>query len=283
MEHPEPTYHSLQTEGISRRQFVRSAIASGISLPFLFAYQESEAEIQLSVPSPAEQKRLGAQSAAQILGKYKEIKDGRATYFTEMGTRLVKALPAHYRDPWNFEFHVLESKEINAFSIPGGPMFIFTGLYQVMHTEDSLAAVTGHELAHVYSQHWAKAYARENRREVAVDIAAILSGHFLRGEVLGNIAAGLMKQRYSRSEEDQADARGLTNVADAGFNPNGMLQMFEDLQKVAGNGNDALGGVFLSDHPLTSTRIAHTKRRIAAYGSRRFPAMTPLNYASLAS
>lgn len=283
MEHRDQAYCALQTEGISRRQFLCRAVVSGISLPLLFASQEADAHIQLSVPSPEEQKRLGAQTAAQILSKYKEIKDRRATHFTDIGTRLVKALPPEYRTPWNFEFHVLESKEINAFSIPGGPMFIFTGLYQAMQTEDAVASVTGHELAHVYSQHWAKAYAREHRRELAVDIAAILSGHFIRGEVLGNIAANLMKRGYSRSEEDQADARGLTNAVNAGFNPNGMLEMFDDLKKVAGNGNDALGGVFLSDHPLTSTRIAHTKRRIAAYGTRRFPAMTPLNYAQLTS
>jgi predicted Zn-dependent protease len=271
------------SEGISRRQFVSRAVLSGISLPLLFASQEAEARFQLSVPSPDEQKKLGAQAAAKILSQYKEIKDRRAAYFAEMGTRLVRALPIEWRTLWNYEFHVLESKEINAFSIPGGPMFIFTGLYQVMETEDAVASITGHELAHVYSQHWAKAYARANREGLAVDIAALLSGHFVRAEVLGNITTSLMKRGYSRSEEDQADARGLTNMVNAGFNPNGMLQMFDNLQKVAGNGNDALGGVFLSDHPLTSTRIAHTKRRIAAYGPRRFPPLTPLNYAQLTS
>jgi predicted Zn-dependent protease len=235
------------------------------------------------MPSPEEQKRLGAQAAVQILSQYKEIKDRRATHFAELGTRLVKALPTEWRTLWNYEFHVLESKEINAFSIPGGPMFLFTGLYQVMTTEDALASITGHELAHVYSQHWARSYAKANREGLVVDIASVLSGHFVSGEVLGSIATDLMKRGYSRSEEDQADARGLTNMVNAGFNPSGMLQMFDDLQKVAGNGNDALGGVFLSDHPLTSTRIAHTKRRIAAYGSRRFPPLTPLNYAQLAS
>src|SRR5262249_19661330 len=162
-----------------------------ISLPILLACQEAEALFQLSMPSPEEQKKLGAQSTVQILRQYKEIKDRRATHFAELGMRLVKALPTEWRTLWNYEFHVLESKEINAFSIPGGPMFIFTGLYQVMGTEDAVASITGHELAHVYSQHWAKSYAKANREGLAVDIASILSGQFVRAEVLGSIVAGL--------------------------------------------------------------------------------------------
>ena len=90
-----------------------------------------------------------------------------------------------------------------------------------------------------------------------------------------------MKQGYSRSEEDQADARGLTNAVNAGFNPNGMVQMFTALDRV----QKAHGGappVFLSDHPNTGTRIKHTEQRIAGYGSnRQWPPLTPLNYARL--
>src|SRR5579872_3256552 len=203
MEARNPARALRQTEGFSRRQLLCQAIVTSAGLPWLFTCQDAAAIPVLSMPSPTEQKRLGAQAAAQILSECKEIKDGRAAHFAEIGRRLVKALPPTYRNPWNFEFHVVESKEINAFSLPGGPMFMFTGLYQRLQTDDAVAAVTGHELAHVYSQHWAKAYAKEHRRALVVDIAAILSGHFIRQEVLGRIAAGLMKRGYSRAEEDQ--------------------------------------------------------------------------------
>jgi len=68
------------------------------------------------------------------------------------GSRLVSALPAPDRN-WDFTFHVLEDKTVNAFAVPGGNMFLFTGLYKAMTTDDALAAVTGHEMAHVYRQH----------------------------------------------------------------------------------------------------------------------------------
>src|SRR5262249_14681393 len=154
-----------------------------------FVSQESDAGVQFSMPSPEQQKRLGAQATVQILSQYREIKDRRATHFAELGARLVKALPTEWRTLWNYEFHVLESKEINAFSIPGGRMFIFTGLSQVMKPDDAIASKTGHERAHVYSQHWAKAYAKTNRQGLVVDIAAILPGLFVSAEVRGSIAA----------------------------------------------------------------------------------------------
>ncbi len=273
------------TQTLSRRQLLRQALCVGICLPSILGAERAASGDELSAmqltPSPAEQKQLGKQAVAQLLSKYKPVTDARATYFTNLGTRLVRALPARYQD-WDFDFHVLDSPTVNAFSVPGGPMFMFTGLFKVLESEDAVAAVTGHEMAHVYLQHWARAYAKDRARQVIVDVTAILDPHHLTAYVLGKFVTDMMHRRYSRGEEDHADAGGLANMVNAGYNPNGMVQMFTDLGRVAGNGNDALGGVFLSDPPLTSTRIAHTRRRIAAYGAnRRWPPLTPLNYAAL--
>jgi len=145
-----------------------------------------------------------------------------------MGRRLVNALPPEDKN-WDFTFHVLEDKTVNAFAVPGGNMFLFTGLYKVMSTDDALAAVTGHEMAHVYRQHWAKAYADEQRRSAAVDVGAVLSGHLLRGLLLGDLISHGLGRAYSRHDEDEADAYGLTDLVAAGYNPQGMVQLFTTL------------------------------------------------------
>jgi predicted Zn-dependent protease len=92
---------------------------------------------------------------------------------------------------------------------------------------------------------------------------------------LANSAVGL---KFSRGEEDQADEGGLQNLVAAGYNPEGMIQLFNALAKVSGNGG-SIGGDFLSDHPLTSDRIKHAQQRIAEMRRvRSFPPLTPLNY-----
>ena len=100
-------------------------------------------------------------------------------------------------------------------------------------------------------------------------------------QTLAGLADNAIGLKFSRGEEDQADAGGLENMVAAGYNPQGMIELFQTLEKVSGNGG-SLGGDFLSNHPLTSDRIKHTEQRIAALKSdRSFPAVTPLNYSSL--
>ena len=268
----------------SRRRFLRNAAFTGAGLivaPALLAPQSAQASGMFAQPSPADQKKVGDEAAKQVLQKYKEVFDGRAKHFDTLGRRLVAALSPTDRQTWNYRFHVLDSKEVNAFALPGGDMFMFTGLYEKLSTDDALAAVTGHEMTHVRMQHWAKAYAKSQERDTLLALGLALF-HAGRGvQTLASLADGAISNKYSRGEEDQADAGGLQNMVDAGYNPQGMIQLFQELQKVSGNGG-SIGGDFLSDHPLTSARINHTQQRIAALKRNNdFPPLTPLDYSSL--
>lgn len=266
----------------SRRRFLRHATlasAGAMAAPLLLSAAPAHAGL-ISAPSPDQQKQLGDKAAQDILKKYHEVFDGRARHFNDLGQRLVQALPDQDRRTWDYKFHVLDSKDVNAFALPGGNMFMFTGLYEKLTSDDALAGVTGHEMTHVRRQHWAKAYAKEQERQLGLSALLML---FRGGGRIGQTVAGLYDSltglKYSRTEEDEADAGGLDNMVAARFNPQGMIDLFETLNRVAGSGR---APAFLSDHPLTNDRIKNTQKRIASLQGRySFPPETPVNYRSL--
>lgn len=267
--------------GVSRRRFLRDSALVGAGLmaaPLLLTPQAAQAGL-ISAPSPADQKQIGDKAAQDILKKYREVFDGRARHFNDIGQRLVSSLPSQDRRTWDFRFHVLDSKEVNAFALPGGPMFMFTGLYERLGTDDALAAVTGHEMTHVREQHWAKAYAKEQERNLALGALLSIFKAGRAAQTLASLANSAVSLKFSRGEEDQADTGGLDNMVAAGFNPQGMILLFQTLQRVSGGGGMP---AFLSDHPLTTDRIKAAQQRIARIAQQRnFPTLTPFDYRSL--
>lgn len=243
---------------IDRRQLLR--FGSGMTAALVGAAYSAPAQADLLMPSASEQKKLGQQAEKQMLDKYREVHDERATHFARIGRKLVNALSDKDRETWSYRFHVIESKDINAFALPGGPMFMFTGLMDRVHSDDELAAVTGHEMTHVRKQHWAKAAAKQRQREIGL---GILLGATRAGRNWQQ-AAGLLDAfvglHYSRSEEDEADAGGLQNMVDAGYDPHGMIDLFQLLQSATGQRGEP--PAFLSDHPSTKDRIRKTQERI---------------------
>ncbi len=266
-----------------RRRFLRNAALAGLSVAAAPLLLSSPAQAGLfAAASPDDQKKVGDQAAAQVLQQYHEVFDARAKHFNAIGQRLVRALPASDRATWDYKFHVLDSPTVNAFALPGGNMFMFTGLYKILPTDDALAGVTGHEMTHVRLQHWAKANAKQQERQAGL---GVLLGVFHAGQAaqtIAGLADNAIGLKFSRSEEDQADQGGLQNMVAAGYNPQGMIELFQSLEKISGNGGGGVGGDFLSDHPLTSDRIKHTQERITALqNSHKFPPLTPLHYSKL--
>ncbi len=275
----------LNAQSASRRRFLRTAALAGagvMAAPLLLSPQAAQAGGLFNfMPSVDDQKKVGAQAAQQILHQYKEVHDARATHFQQIGARLVSALPLSDQKTWPYTFHVLDNKEVNAFALPGGNMFLFTGLYEKVTSDDALAAVTGHEMTHVRKQHWAQAYAKQQQRDLLIGLGLSVFHAGSAAQTLAGLADSAIGLKFSRGEEDQADQGGLEDMAAAGYNPQGMLDLFAMLEKVSGNGG-SIGGDFLSNHPLTSTRIQHTQQRIAALKTLQgFPPLTPMNYQSL--
>jgi len=240
----------------------------------LFLAPAAPARADMFTPSAQDQVKLGNQAAAEVMRKYRVLHDDRSRRVEEVGQRLLDALPSKERGPWDFRFHVIESKEINAFALPGGNVFMFTGLYDRMKSEDELAGVMGHEMTHVREQHWARMAGAQSKRQAGLAVILGLAHASQMWQYAAGITDTLLTLRYSRKDEDQADAEGLQNMVTAGYSPQGMLDLFHTLEEAAGSG----GGTpaFLADHPLTKTRIQHTQERINRLGSRDFRSETPL-------
>ncbi len=225
-------------------------------------------------PSVKDQIKLGDQAAADVMRKYRVLHDDRSRRVEDVGWRLLDALPPKERGPWDFRFHLVESKEINAFALPGGNVFMFTGLYDRLKSEDELAAVMAHELTHVREQHWAHMAGAQAKRQAGLAVILGLARAAPVWRNLAGIGDTILTLQYSRKDEDQADAEGLQDMVEAGYNPDGMLGLFHVLQTAAGDGH---GPAFLADHPLTKQRIERTQQRIARLDSHDFRREIPLS------
>ena len=246
---------NYQRTVLNRRSVIGLTAAGCLEL----AYQQMAVASALR-PSVAEQKKLGDVAANQVLTKYSLVKGERAQRFARVGSKLVAALPEKDRKAWDYSFQVVESKEINAFALPGGHMFLFSGLMEKMTSDSQIAAVTGHEMTHVRKEHWAKAVEQQRERLLGIGLLLNLFKIGSTGRQIAGGVEGVISLQYSRKEEDEADAKGLINMVDAKFDPEGMIQLFDLLQKAAGSG-DGLPE-FLRDHPLTKDRIKKTRERI---------------------
>jgi predicted Zn-dependent protease len=259
---------------LSRREFCRGALAAGVvvaAAPLL----AQEAVADAFMPSAKDQIQAGNQAAAEVKRKYRIVNDERARFLETLGRRLESGLSSEERGPWDYRFNVIDSKEVNAFALPGGPIFMFTGLYDRIRTEDELAAVTGQEMTHVRKQHWAHMVADQTKRQLGLSVLLGLTRAGGGWRQAAGLTDALLTLRYSRKDEDQADQGGLQDMVAAGYNPKGMLDLFQTLQSSGGDGGTP---GFLRDHPLTKDRISHTEDRIQELGGRSFRPEVPLPF-----
>jgi Zn-dependent protease with chaperone function len=217
-----------------------------------------------------EQKQLGLQAAGQVYTQMPVLPDSspETQYIQTLGKRLVNTIPADRS--WPFQFHVVAQKEINAFALPGGPMFVNIGTITAADTEPELAGVMAHEMAHVYMQHSAKQQDKSSFLAGLAGLAGAAAGAL--GGVAGTaaqtgiqIGAGTLLLKYSRGDEAQADAVGAIILWKAGINPIALADFF---QKLAAGGNN--GPQFLSDHPNPGNRRAAIQSEIKDWPSQQY-------------
>ncbi|MCS7158748.1 MAG: M48 family metallopeptidase, partial [Blastocatellia bacterium] len=128
-------------------------------------------------------------------------------------------------EPYEYTFKVLDSDEVNAFALPGGPVYIMRGLLEMATDDDELACVIGHELAHINRRHAAKQITRGTWASVLIVLGT-------QGKVrdIAELTATLLQLKYSRNQEYEADRLGIEYAYRAGYDPNGMIRFFQKLQ-----------------------------------------------------
>ena len=226
--------------------------------------------------SREDQQALGMEVAAQVYQQMPVLPDNspETQYVRQLGQKLVATIPAEYS--WPFEFHVIPQKEINAFALPGGQMFINLGTITAANNEAELAGVMGHEMAHVYMQHSAKQASKGQTTSMIAGIAsAVLGG---RGGIVGQIgqmgiqmgAQGLM-MKYSRGDESQADSVGAVILYKAGYNPQGMVDFF----KTMGSQGGSAPPEFFSSHPNPENRQQSIQKQISGWPAQSYAGDSP--------
>ena len=157
---------------------------------------------------------------------------------------------------WEFDFHVLDDPQmVNAFALPGGPVFITTGLLSELETEGQVAGVLGHEIGHVLARHSAQQIAKSELTQGLLGAVIVASEQ---NAQTAAVIAQLVNMRYGRQDELEADRLGVRILAEAGYDPRALIAVMEVLARAGGGGQPE----FFSTHPNPENRVAEIEAAI---------------------
>jgi Zn-dependent protease with chaperone function len=211
--------------------------------------------------TPEQDVQIGREAAAEVRKQYPIIEDAEVRrYLDRLGQRLVDHAPEEFNYPqFEYSFTPVNLKEINAFALPGGPMFVNRGMIDAASSEGEVAGVMAHELAHVLLRHGTanatKAQGFQLGALAGAIAGAIVGGGW--GQVISQgsqFGLGTWLMKYSREYEKQADILGAQIMARAGYDPRDLARMFETIQRESRGGG---GPEWLSSHPDPGNRSSY--------------------------
>jgi Zn-dependent protease with chaperone function len=153
---------------------------------------------------------------------------------------------------WKWEVNLIGSKQLNAWCMPGGKIAFYTGIIdQLQLSDDEIAMIMGHEMAHALREHARERLAKSQVTNMGLSLASQLLGLGQVGNVAADLGTQLLTLKYSRDDESEADLVGLEIAARGGYKPEASVQLWQKMLAANGNG----GPQFLSTHPSGSNRI----------------------------
>ncbi len=212
--------------------------------------------------TPDQEIALGVQSAPRMAQEYGGLYPDQKLQekVKKVGQRLVNSTVAR-KTPYHFDYYLLRDPQtVNAFALPGGQIFITYGLFKRLKTEDQLAGVLGHETGHVVGRHSAEHMAKQELTQGI--LTGIMAGTNPTDAQIAAVVANTINLKYGRKDELEADRLGVKFMIEAGYNPQGMIELMNILE--ASSGGQA-PPEFQSTHPSSPHRIQEIKKAIAEY------------------
>lgn len=213
--------------------------------------------------TPAQDVELGREAAAEVQKQVPLLNDQTTeNYIERLGARLVENIPAEFQHrEFRYTFDAVNLREINAFALPGGPMFAYRGMIEKAGSEGEIAGVLAHEISHVALRHGTAQASKAQKYQIGQVGSAIL-GAIIGGRTgsvvsqVGQFGFGAAFLRFSREYEKQADILGAQIMARAGYDPRAMASMFQTIEKESGPS----GPEWMSNHPNPGNRSEYITR-----------------------
>jgi hypothetical protein len=219
--------------------------------------------------TPEQEIEIGRQNAAEVNRKMPVLPESSQVtrYVQQLGSQLARVAPGDVK--WPFTFHVINQKEINAFALPGGPIYVNVGTIQAADDEGELAGVIAHEISHVVLRHATE----QASKQMMAQLPLVILGGVLPQSTAGQLArlgisfgAQSVFLKYSRDAESQADVLGSQIMYDAGYNPYSMVEFFDKLNRQEGS----RAPQFLSDHPNPGNRVQNVSKVVTKYPKKSY-------------
>jgi predicted Zn-dependent protease len=227
------------------------------------ALSATAAAAQIALVSVQQEIEIGRQANAQVRKEVPEVGDGQVTaYVRSIGERLVRHAPG---PKYPYSFSLADYREINAFALPGGPVWLHRGVMHAATSESQVAGVLAHEIAHIAQRHAADQLTKAMMANLGLGLLGAVLGNGA-GAGAAQTAAGLLANgiflKFSRDDERDADQVGLQIMRRAGWDGRGMVELFEILQREARRNPGAVEA-FFSSHPSPQDRIGRLQGEVA--------------------
>src|SRR5688500_2345342 len=249
----------------TKRLMVRQRLVAWVSLVAialmpLSAIAQTQIKYHSNKYSIQDDVTLGRRAAQEVEQQYPLMRDSQVeSYVERVGRRLVSAIPSQFRhSEFQYNFKVVNARDINAFALPGGPMYVNRGMIEAARSEGEMAGVMAHEIAHVALRHGTAQATKGQKYGLLAGIAGI-AGTILGGSQVGQLAQApfaVYLLKFSREYETEADILGAQIMARAGDDPRDLANMFRTIQQQGGGSS----GGFLSSHPSPNDRYARINR-----------------------
>jgi len=241
---------------------------------FFLATQLKDPKPGFNLFSSQQDIQLGQEAAAKVTSEQPVVQNDQITgYLTDLLKR--RANTPHGKSEFPFQIHAIASKDVNAFALPGGPLFVYMGLIGEATNEAELVGVIAHEMSHVKLRHGTHQASEADLVELPLALAAKGTGGGMFGQLeqLGiTLGFNSILLKMSRSAESEADYNGALTMGEADYNPVAMAEFFQKLE--AKGGRESRLAEFLSDHPNPGNRVKAVEDEIRQMPPRTYSADT---------